>query len=191
MRPVIYSLCICLSFMLHAQEKKMEKETKLKNNEVPILLKQMINEFMNEAKKVSYFMEETNNKKSYEVKFQFKKSFYSIEFDDSVKLEDIEVLINKNEMEPAAFEAVTNHLSTYEKFKIEKIQKQFSSENRTDEEVLRQALNEGVGDIIRYEIEASIKSDGEWKALELLFSSDGAFISEKEIIKRSSDFILY
>ena len=169
----------------------MEKEIKLKNNEVPAELKQMVNNFMDDVKKISYFREENGKKISYEIKFLFRKSFYSIEFDDSLRLEDVEVVIKEDQLTDTVLGNIKDHLSNHEKAKIDKIQKQFSSDKWADDEVINQALNNATGDIIRYELEVSLKKESEWKALEMLFSSDGRFISQREIIKRSSDFVLY
>jgi len=80
---------------------------------------------------------------------------------------------------------------TYDKAKISKIQKQFSSDKWSDEEVIRKALNDNMGDVVKYEMEVNVKADGKWKLLEVLFSSEGAFISQREITKRSAEFILY
>jgi phosphopantetheinyl transferase (holo-ACP synthase) len=184
-------LCVFIVLTLNAQENKDEKESKLTEKEVPAKLRLLISDFQDVAKHVDYFLEINEEKKSYEVKLLYKKSYYSIECNDSLKLEDVEVIIREKEIEPALLDKFNEYLSKYDKFQIDKIQKQFSSKKWSDKEVVRKALEHGTGDTINYEIEASVKSDGKWKALEILFSAEGKFISQKEIVKRSSDFILY
>ena len=196
MRLASYIFFLSFIFILFAQDKtaqdkKTEKETKLKPSEAPIELKQILAQFLDEARKVTYYEESDGSLKSYEVKFRFNDSYYSIEFDDSLRLEDIEVIVNESQLSGEVLSRVKKHLSNQGKFKIDKIQKQFSSDKWADDEVVNQALNNATGDIVRYELEVSLKTESEWKAFEMLFSSDGRFISQREIIKRSSDFVLY
>lgn len=191
MRSVIYLFCLFSFFIIPAQEKKIEKETKLKNKDVPIRLKQMLEDYLMEAEKLNFYLESNGTKKNYEAKFLYKQAYYSIEYDDSIRLEDVEVIVSEADIPPGALEKIIEYLAGFDKFKIEKIQKQFSSEEWSDEEIINKALREGIGDIVRYEIEVGVKIEGKWQALEMLFTDDGQFISQREIIHRSSEFVLY
>ena len=118
MRYVIYILCSLLTLSLIAQDKKVEKESKLNRSEVPPRIEQLLSEFLNEAKHISFYQEEDGEENKIEAKFNFEGSFYSVEFNDSLQLEDVEVIVKENEIEPGVMLQINEYLSSFDKAKI-------------------------------------------------------------------------
>lgn len=182
------SLTLILSY---GQGSKNERETRLKKSEMPDSILKSLEGYLETSKKVRYFSESDNEHMSFEVKLSFNGSRYSIEFDQSGKLEDIEVNIQMESLSDDPRTNILKHLSSYDKFSIDKIQRQFSSPRKTNEEIIKDAFQNGTSDIIRYEIEVNVKQKGKWTSYEMLFSENGQFLTQRIIIHRSSEFILY
>ena len=190
MRLLIITFCSFL-VLAAAGQVKDEKEVRLKPDEVPSSILESVEDYLDKSKKVKFFAETDNEKKSYEVKLQIGGSKYSIEFDESGKLEDIEKTIVFSSLITDTGDNITEHLNTYSKHRICKIQKQFSSTTKENAQVIEEALLNEKADLIRYELEVDIRKNGKWTSFEMLFSDDGGFISKRRIIRRSSEFILY
>lgn len=182
---------ILISYSLLAQDKKIEKEERLKEEEVPDTILEKVSAYFDLAEQIRFYRETDSEKTSIEVKFLFNKSAFSIEFSDSSELEDIEKTIDFSELNEEIRTNIEKNLSSYKKYKIDKTQIQYSSPNIPDTEIIKQAIEENKGDIIRYELEITLKENKKWKAYEMLFDDTGTFISKREIIERSSDYIMY
>ncbi|WP_420316367.1 hypothetical protein [Ekhidna sp.] len=189
MRLVCYVLLILVISESRAQEKKNEKETPIKLKNVPEYILKCLEPYT--SNKTQYYRERDGEKKSYEIKFKYLNRKYSVEFDDSLKLEDVEIEISEEKIDENAMKRIKKHLSTFEKFKFQKIQLQISSNDAPDQEVIKKAITNQIGDIINYEIEIGIKEKGEWSFFEMTFSQSGEFLFQREIIERSSNNILY
>ncbi len=191
MRAILILFSSLLMILSYGQESKNEKETKLKRDEMPASILESLEGYLEKSKKVKFFSEIDNEHTSFEVKLSFEGNRYSIEFDQSGKLEDIEVNIQMGTLPSESWKKIQRHLSSFDKFKIDKIQKQFSSSAKSNEEIIKDALQNGTAEIIRFEIEVNTKQNGKWTAYEMLFQEDGQFLTKRIIIHRSSEFILY
>ena len=191
MRTLICLFFLFFSSQLFSQEKKAEVESKLKDEDIPTQLRSMLDPYLRDARKVKFYEETDGAKRSIEAKFLFEGRFYSVEFDDSLKLEDVEVVQKTSALAPATRDAIVASLGEYDKFKIEKIQKQFAPKNLPDELVIQQAIISDLGELVRYELVVATKADKAWKTWEMLFTFEGVFLSKKEVVKRSADYILY
>ncbi|WP_425390460.1 hypothetical protein [Ekhidna sp.] len=189
MRSLSYLIFLIFTISLFSQELKKEKESRLKKDKVPEYMLECLQPYL--SKKATFYREVDGNKKSYEAKLQYDGGKYSIEFDDSLKLEDVELSITIDQIDVNVKEKINAHLSHSQKFKILKIQKQFSSDKRNDREVIDEALKNKTGDIINYELEVGIKHKGKWKFFEMTFSDVGKFLFQREISERTSGYVLY
>ena len=182
---------ICLSCAAFAQAKKMEREKRVKKEDIPVAVLNTLEKFMEDARKVRYYLETDVDHRSFEIKFLLHKRLYSVEFNDSGQLEDVEMIIGFKELQKELQKNITSHLGQYDSFKIKKTQKQFSSGSQSDEEVIEMALQNLATETVRYEIIVETKADGYWNTFEMLFDDQGNFISQKEVVGRLADHILY
>jgi len=174
-----------------AQEKKYERERRIKPSEIPSPIQSLLQPYFESADKLKFYEETDVDHESFEVKFRWNKVKYSVEFSSSADLEDIEALIKWDDMDEQVKSGIRTFFSQFEKNKIDKIQQQFSSKSMTDKETIDQALNDLQGEIVRYELVVELKDQKVWTPYELLFDNEGILISKREITKRTTDFILY
>lgn len=191
MRLILLVICFLSSFCALCQGKKNERESRLKKDEVPSIVLKSVEDVLVKAKKIRFYAETDNDKKSFEVKLIVTHNFYSIEFDESGKLEDVELTILFKTLDNSSRQNIERHLASYDKYKIDKVQRQFSSPSKENLEIINNAVNQGIADVIKYEIEINVKKNSKWISYEMLFDESGEFISQREILHRTSDFILY
>lgn len=184
-------MLFCVDLAAGAQEQKQEIEKQIDQSKVPSKIIALISPYSGQIKKVKCYVEIDGNHESYEVKFYFKDLKYSIEFSKKPSLEDIEVDVKWNELDEEIQSAICDFLSKSDKYKVDKVQKQFSSIGRPAQEVIHNVMTKFEADIIRYELVVELKNEGSWKPFELLFDSEGNLIQQRTITKRTSDFILY
>lgn len=175
-----------------AQDAKNEVEKSIGRDEMPPSSLLMLNQFWNEEKKADFYRQSDGEMISYEAKLVMKRHQYSIEFDSSGSLTDIEQLIKFEELSKAMQNTITEEIDEqYNRFRITRIQRQFSaSEEGDDDDVLENVLNEDFEDlIIRYEIEMDAQNKDELGSFELLFDEHGNYIQKRRIVRRSLDNI--
>ena len=188
---VIMLVSVCLASSLQAQTKKMEREKRIKKADLPATTLGVLEGFIVTAKKVKYYKETDGKKVSYEVKFLLNKNHYSVEFNEGGHLEDVELLIRFADLSATLRESISKYLKKFDKYKIKKIQKQFSAPSQPSEQVIKKALQGLATEIVRYEIVVETRADASWTTYEMLFDEKGDFISQKEVVGRLADHILY
>ena len=184
----------CYSFTM-AQEKKVEVEKRIPQNKMPDESIKLIEPFLEDAKMIRFYLESGGGEISYEAKFSWKGKKLSIEFFENGSLMDIEQLIQLQEIKTGVREEITEFLSeNYAKYRITRIQRQFSAEEPDEEgsEVIEEFMENDWDDLtIRYEIVAEVLNEDVIGPYEFLFDRKGKLIEKRKIIRRSSDNILY
>lgn len=187
----IFLIFICLSPAASGQAKKMEREKRIKKEEIPATIHNVLEKFIADAKKIRYYLETDGDHRSFEIKFLLHKNHYSVEFDKRGMLEDVEMIVGFRDLQKNLQEKISDYLKKYDNSKIKKIQKQFSSESHPQEQVIEMALQNVPAETVRYEIIVETKAGGSWTTYEMLFDQSGNFISQKEDVGRLEDNILY
>ncbi|MFT4833995.1 MAG: hypothetical protein ACI8WP_000752 [Flavobacteriaceae bacterium] len=191
-RKNLIIIFFCLNgFLLEAQELKQEREVYLDRSEMPGAILELLDSLVPNATKLKYLQETDGAHESYEVKFDFKHRKYSIEFSKELVLEDVEVDIHHRLLPHEVKSRIDSTLTSFQGHKINKIQKQFSSNGQSDEEIIEASLNDATISKVCYELEVSLKIDNHWEDAEMLFDANGYLIKQRKIIKRESDFIDY
>lgn len=187
-------LCILLSGMMwpvlgHAQS-KLEKERRIDAAVVPENATRFV-ESLFPGVKVKWYFEENLKGNSIEGKFNKDKLRYSIEFDTSGVLQDIELVISAIELRTGLLDRLRAELdSRYVKVKIDKIQVQFSGATSL---LLMSPLKPGVdgeGILERYEVVFRGKKE-DWRLYEATFSKTGDLLSLEEIILKNTDHLAF
>ena len=191
MKNGLLIVCFLISFTSFSQEKKLEKEERIKASGVPDAVKSLIAPYTEGARRVRYYSEFNGTTKSFEVKFVLYKNHFSVEFSKDGQLEDVEVIRCFTELPKNVQDEIVKYLYPNDNFKIKKNQKQFLSKKIPDSEVLDAAIKNQDITKIRYELIVQIKKEGEWTTFEMLFDEDGKFVSQREVIDRSEDHLLY
>ena len=176
---------------LHGQI-KYEREYRLDISQVPPQALEFV-DALNLTNKIKWYKEEGFYKNSIEAKTRYQSKKYSIEFDTSGTIEDIEVEINWEEVPLDTRNAIDEYLDTnFQKSKICKVQRQFVG----DEEYLlkitsTEAFHSNDHINVHYELEVAVKRKEKHQKLELLFDEGGRLLKESTIIFKNTDHLEY
>ncbi|MEQ8909788.1 MAG: hypothetical protein RIC95_11380 [Vicingaceae bacterium] len=144
-----------------------------------------------EGEKIHWIKEQNQDKISYEAKAKVGKVKYSLEFDENGKFEDLEFVIKKKQLPEKVRQEIEMHLnSKFERFKIGKIQEQWSGEKS----LLRSSVQIEKKDAAlsrRYELVVNAKEKGKYITYEFLFDSEGRLLKSQEVEESNHDNFFY
>lgn len=181
-----------ISFSVFAQNKKIERERRISEEEMPEKALRLLNaEKPEKARRIKFYLETDGEKASYEAKFKYRGHRYSVEFDTLGQLQDIEVELKNRDLPEHIFREITIYLTNdSEKHKIEKIQAQFVTSESAARNFQR-SLNFESNKPQNYEVIVVLKKDDQFHKFEMLFDDSGKFIRKREITRNNYDYIIY
>lgn len=174
-------------------QNKYEREFRIRKSQFPEKAYILLKEELQNAKRVRYYKEVDSSKISYEVKFKKDRLFYSVEFDASGELEDVEVLIKEEDIPNSSFEAIEAYLKGYfTKYRIRKIQQQYTlAAFGSISNTLKNAFQNMIDPKINYELIVGGSIDGGYQDYEILFDAEGKFINMRKSLPANYDHVLY
>jgi hypothetical protein len=174
----ILILCVGI-FNSSFSQNKIERESSIKAREVPSAAIDWLNDSFENLKNPKWFLEYSQNGKSYEAKFNFKGHFHSVEFDSLGNVQDVEIEINESEVARDVWAEIQSYfVAGYGQVKVEKIQRQLTGSKSELEDFFDEDENEGI--VTRYEIVYQGKNNL-WELWEALFDDSGQFISKLKV----------
>jgi hypothetical protein len=180
---------VCI-FVFHSKgvgQTKYEREYRLNLEDVPPLAIDYVNSITVESK-VKWYYEENLLGNSIEAKFRYMDRLYSVEFDTSGLLQDVEIEIEWSEIPEQSRKRMTVGMdSLFTKHKVQKVQIQYSGDQMT---VLQKAKGEEPGGSMTtmYEVVISGKKENERNSLyEIHFTEEGEMLDVSRIIFKNSD----
>jgi hypothetical protein len=160
---------------------KIEKETKVKKKDVPLISQTFIDSC--QFHQVKWYKEVSQRGKSYEAKGMRNDHLYSIEFDCYGNIQDVEITIAASELKPAVHDMIQKELTKkFTKFKIKKIQIQWLGRAST----LRTLVKTGESPdeyCVNYELIIRGKKEGPKRYYEALFDHKGNLINILQLVK--------
>lgn len=184
----LFFVNMLISNVLLAQ--KYEREYRIKSGEVPSEARQFV-ENLDFDRNIRWYMEEGLDQRSVEAKTKYQGYRYSIEFDTTGQLQDIEVEVEWKALPTETLQAICSQLSEdFDKFKIIKIQVQYSG----NQEVLQQLTTDGFDTNsadVKYELIVKGAEPGEVNWYEYLFSDAGTLEHRTVIVFRNTDNLEY
>ncbi len=185
-----FMLCLISLTTEVLSQQKYEKESRIKGKNAPINAINFVNS-LGATGKIKWYLEENLDNKSVEAKFKFNKKRFSIEFDTSGLIQDVEIKIDELEIESSIKSAINFQLdSICSKYKIKKIQVQYAG----SESVLLSFLKNSVTKekpTTKYEIVAKCKSNNKTELIEYLFSANGQLLEISKIVFKNSSNLEY
>ncbi len=178
----------------HAQDVKKEYEKSIKAEEIPAEVLELVSPILEEGNGIEYFEEFNGQDRSFEIKMEWRGKQISVEFYEDGRLMDIERLISFDEIGEDAKENIHEYLESYTRYKIIRLQRQYSAEDQDeeDEEVIEEFIEQDIEDLtVRYEMVVYLKGHNRYGPYELLFDHEGALINSQEVERRSPDNVLY
>ncbi len=189
MRKLFFLIIIYLPGSLFAQV-KFEKESRIKPRDVPAGALAFIDS-LNIERKLKWFLEEGESSKSIEAKFKFNKSNYSVEFDTLGGLQDVEVEVDWKEIDQSVKEVILTQLQLdCAKFKINKIQKQYTGSEKLSYSIFNNQLINAELEL-KYEVVVRCNQSSGVELYEYLFDELGKKLSSAKIIFRNSSHLEY
>lgn len=186
---LIFLIICSVANNLSAQD-KFEKESRIKQRDVPSNALFFMHSLNNNAK-IKWYKEEALNSESIEAKFKLNKTKYSIEFDSLGNIEDVEIEVHWQDLDKELSKSITNQLKQdCSKHKIFKIQRQFTGTENDLFLLLNNGTNSGQINI-KYEIIVRCNEQKEVNLLEYLFNETGLLVSKSKIIFKNSSHLEY
>lgn len=189
---IILLLCFSLFSIPLSAQVKYEKESRVKEKDVPAKALQFI-DTLALNKKIKWFKEEGLKANSFEAKFKLDRVRYSIEFDTLGAVEDIEVEKAWKDLNDQLRTVILERLKgDCLKHRIDKVQVQYAG--KPSELIAIIALNgksQNHDVIIQYEIIVKCRQEEEVNLYEYLFSEAGQILSVSKIVFKNSSHLEY
>ncbi|MBZ9729590.1 hypothetical protein LB467_07795 [Salegentibacter sp. JZCK2] len=195
MKKLFIITFILFTALAQAQDKKIEREEGIDREEMPEDAFFLIDKIPEKARRLRYYYQTDGEEESFETKFKFKRSIFSVEFGKDGKLQDVEVTLKEKQLPEKTLQNIKTHLEkNHERHKLEKIQAQYlpnSASESSAEKLLLKSLSFDTQQPDNYEIIVAVKNKGKLKKYEMLFNKKGQFKNEREIIRNSYDYLIF
>ncbi|PQB05812.1 hypothetical protein [Aureitalea marina] len=187
-RTRLLILLFLLTSLSSQAQAKMEFEKRIDRSQFPATALQWLDTHPEIPEQVRYYIEQDGQQTSYEVKFKAENKVFSIEFDTTGKLLDVEVLIRYKTISPEIRSKIAAYLdSGYKRWRTDRVQKQYTlAENGND--VLERIFLSDPGLIKNLELEVSVREEGLTKHYELTFGPTGELIGKRAIEGMTYDY---
>lgn len=189
MKITLIVFCLALSASAFAQQ-KFEKEYRLKTAQVPVLARQFVDS-LDFDRRVKWYMEISQNGTSVEAKGRREGKRYSVEFDTTGKIQDVEIEVPYGAIPDEVQSTIAQQLQgEFEKYRILKIQQQFTG---TRSELLTY-LTKPKGTSVpttRYEAMVKGSKNDEMIEFEYTFSALGEIEKKATVVFRNTDNLEY
>jgi hypothetical protein len=170
-------------------QEKIEKEVSVKVQDVPSAAKEWLKDAFESVQKPKWFLEYSQNGKSFEAKFRYQDHYYSVEFDSVGFVQDVEIEIDQSEVSSEVWKEISAYFEKeFQQVKVEKIQRQFSGLPEDLEDYFDEGEHENL--LVKYEIVFQGKKEL-WELWEALFDDSGRFLSILKVQIRPTDNLVF
>ena len=171
-------------------QQKYEREYSIKSSAAPVQALEFVNTVFKGAK-IHWYGEESLKGTTIEAKLKSSGKRYSIEFDKSGEIQDVEILSSFKAIPSKTRTVMNENLDKeFKKFKVDKTQIQWTA----SESVLKKALlSETIPASVRIRYEVIVKATKSKLSnyYEVLFEDNGNIVSVHEIVQRNSNNLIY
>ncbi|MEQ8624521.1 MAG: hypothetical protein RJQ00_06695 [Vicingaceae bacterium] len=185
-------LMFLLAFLDGYSQKKVEFETAVVEDSVPIVSRDFVKKLFPDEK-VNWFFEKNEADSSFEAKLKANKRRYSIEFSFNGVFKDAEVLIALKEVPKYVIDTIRGKLNeSFSKVEFKKIQRQYISQGDVMKIVNEKRFNDVKKEVeVNYEIIIFGESTDKQAYYEYLFDGEGMFIKAQELEDSNHDNFFY
>ena len=186
----LFFIFLCFSGEFFAQEKR-ELEKPVNHEKVPQAAKNYVCELLPDAK-IRWIYEVSGEMETYEAKAKSNGERYSVEFELSGKLSDVEKLIRNEEIDEATLKRIDSLLSgDFEKFRLSRIQHHYSGNQQEVMKLLKNQKANAEAIIQLYEIEVKGLNREGLQHYQYTFSLQGKLIDKIKIAEPMQDNLFY
>lgn len=187
---ILASFLFC--FQLAHSQYKYEREHRILKSQFPTEAIAIIEENITDYKRIKFYKETDSIKISYEAKLKKDKLWYSIEFNEDGKLEDIEILIKSTDIPNDTYSNIESYLNkNFTKYRIKRLQQQYPSTNDSLDEIFKNAFQNLILSSNNYEFVVVGRKEKGYLDYEILFDADGNFKQIRTSLPPNYDHVLY
>lgn len=181
MKYAIILIAVLISFQITAQV-KYEREVRVRADEVPEKAVEWIDSTFTGTKRgFRWFHEISIDKQSYEAKFRWRNVRYSVKFDTTGILDDVEFEIDWYDISEIARTNINNYLeANFISHKTLRIQRQLTGPPHDLQRFI--LYNTAYNPTINYELEIRARKEHMNELWEAFFDSEGKFLSLQLIV---------
>jgi len=213
MKLVIYSLFALIAITVSSDflfaQVKFEQESQVSQEVIPTSAMTLVLLLTPDAR-VNWYQEQQVEGISYEAKYKLNGRHYSVEFSQDGVLEDVEIELKWMEVPQPAAEAMKAHFdSTYLRYRVRKVQEQFSGGLPAIQVRLQQMAasepaegngnangdahisGDGTALVLRYEVVVQVRTEQGPALHEVLFDEQGRMLQTAVILLRNTDNLAY
>lgn len=190
----VFSFLFILLYSLGSfAQNKYEREYRIRKDQFPPNAKALLDDNVTGVKRLKFYKETDSTKSSYEAKFKKDRLWYSMEFDVSGALEDIEITIEPVDIPSDALVQITKYFdASFKSHRVKKIQQQYlHTPDDAIKTTFRNAFQNLLLPSINYEIIVSGKEDKSYVEYEVLFDAEGTFVNKRKRLPPNYDHVLY
>lgn len=190
MRFVVILLVLLMSGFVFAQD-KIEIEKRVKEEDIPESAVEDLADILEPDHKVKWYYQADGSKKVYEAKFNFNSKDFSVEFDTSGLIYNVEIEIELESLSPIFRLKLDKRLNRlFDDYNIRKIQIEYLGEEDDLFEIISEdEIDDDLN--VYYEIEVNAKSSKKRALYELIFNDKAKLISKRKIKLKSTDILDY
>jgi hypothetical protein len=163
-------------------QNKYGKEYKIKKVAFPEEALALIEDHLEDAKRVRFYQREDNSKKGFNAKFKKGRLHYNVNFDGNGSLKDVAFDIKEFDVPEDSWDAITAYFSSnYPKLRIKKIQ-QLHPSGGDPERTVHEAFQNLMLPHINYKIIFSAKKEGKRQSYGALFNAKGNLVDVHKLL---------
>ena len=184
---------VITSITINAQTKN-EQEIRIEKEDFPKKALNLLEHLPENIKRIKYYKETDQDKTSFEAKLKLKRKKYSIEFDETGNLEDIEITVKSKNIDRVVLKTIeTFFKSEYKKYGLLKIQNQYKKQASIDAiSTLQKAIENSQEFEINLEIIAQVQTKNSKKqVMEFTFNHLGSLLESRIVEPSSYEHVLY
>src|SRR5690606_22558297 len=172
---------------------KQEKEQRIKKEQFPDKALELLEEYLEDARRIRFYIEMENGEKGYEAKFKKGKLHYSVEFFENGELEDVEIIIATKDIPNDSWNAIEEHLgSKFPGYRIINIPPHHPAKEGIDPHtIMHQALQNLILPHINNDIVCSAKVYRVFHNHEPTFDLEGKSLEIRRYLPPIYDHVLY
>lgn len=188
MKKIKLTICFIIILNFCFSQIKYERESCIKIGDVPNKAKLFVDSIAGKER-LKWYKEDNIIKTSIEAKFKIEGKKYSVEFDTLGNLEDIELLVKKDDIKRDILNKIRDNLKEeYLNYKIIKIQKQYKGDIK---DVVIVFKNNNDKYLSGYEVIVRGKTRKDVYLYEYFFNKKGDKKIVKKIILKTTDHLDY
>jgi len=190
MKSCLILLILLITTTTGFSQEKLEREYRIKQCKVPLKALEFMRESFGSIG-MKWYGEENLNGKNIEAKIKHNGMLFSVKFDTSGILQDVEMVVNYNTLPETTRATIEKQLVLlFSKYRIQKTQIQWLGNPKVLSSLIKR-VNIQERHVVNYEITLEGRKESRTEYFEFLFNESGEVIRQSKIIQRNNHNLIY